>query len=767
MTTKTKTRSSSPMGIAKLLRQDAAAWIAGWVNPRTGHGDPDKDKSTGLMWGGGIPMPEPLLESLFAFNDLAHAIVVAKPEWALRHGWELALAAPTQTGAVAVDAQRVESQMRAELDGLGAHYRQLQAAIWAELYGGSLLLMGCDDGKKSDEPLDTKSLRRVQWIRPVPRSCVHVEKLDTDPSSGRLGEPVMYTVSEKSVSGAPQRWHHTRVIRYPGAHTPPEVRRMNKGWDLSVLDRVVSKLSLHDSMWDYTGTMMSDASQGVWKIQGLMRASVSGKYEEIEARFRIADRARSLFRALLLDADKESFEYVHRQFGGIDGLLAQSAIRTAAAAQIPVTVLFGQSPAGLNATGESDIRLWYDRVEQYQEDALRPAHERLLEVIFLSKEGPTAGVEPEGWKLTFRPVRKATPMEEMELRARQAQIDTAYIQTGVLASLEVGVSRFTPEGWSAETQIDVAARERAMRAAIAQLVEYAKGAVANSGALSTKTPAGNLAAPASTGPSQAPKLPASTTSATPAGAGDVPVDKAADAALNGAQIEALKSIIADVAAGLLPRNTGIALITAGFPIDPAKAEEIMGPVGTPSWKPSSPTDERVDNVRADGGRNGVMIAVKLPTDLASQLAIAGGEVATDLHVTLAYLGRRSELDQQLLEKLPTLVAGLAARWAPLSGTVGGLGRFNASNTSDGLDVLYASVDVPGLGLRRAELVDALAELGLPARTDHDFTPHVTLRYIAPGSPLPVHSIATRPLRVEQLDLVIGDEQKSFTLAGSR
>ena len=112
--------------------------------------------------------------------------------------------------------------------------------------------------------------------------------------------------------------------------------------------------------------------------------------------------------------------YVHRQFGGIADLLAQSAIRASATAQMPATILCGQSPAGQNATGENDIRRWYGRVEQYQEDVLRSRLERIVQVVLLSKRGPTNGVEPKDWRTTFRPVRKETPMEGAELRARQA-----------------------------------------------------------------------------------------------------------------------------------------------------------------------------------------------------------------------------------------------------------------------------------------------------------------------------------------------------------
>lgn len=477
---------SETKGILEQMRSDAVAWISGWMNPSTGQGDPGRDKRAGVVWGGGSFMDERLLESLFAYNDLSHVIVTALPEWGLRHGWDLTL-----EGSDAAQTQKVESAVRAALDDLSAHERELEAATWGQLYGGGLMLLGLDDGRDTSEPLDVTRLRGLRWVRVVPRRDARIVSTYADARVEGYGRPALYEVDEWPETGGPGErtmWHETRVIRYPGAPTPLEVRRQNKGWDLSVLDRVISKLSQHDSLWDYTSAMMSDGSQGIWKIKGLVSSIARGAKADVEARFQLADKSRSMFRSLLLDADGEDFSYVHRQFSGISDLLAQSAIRTAAAAQMPVTVLFGQSPAGLNATGESDIRLWYDRVESYQERVLRRRTERLVSLILRSKEGPTEGVEPEHWRVTYRPVRKATPMEEAELRARQAQIDTAYISAGVLASLEVAVSRFTSEGWSPETQIDVEARAAAMREAVQRVIEQARSAAATTSA--------QLAAPA-------------------------------------------------------------------------------------------------------------------------------------------------------------------------------------------------------------------------------------------------------------------------------
>ena len=55
--------------------------------------------------------------------------------------------------------------------------------------------------------------------------------------------------------------------------------------------------------------------------------------------------------------------------------------------------------------------------------------------------------------------------------------------------------------------------------------------------------------------------------------------KAADTALNGAQVQAAQGIVNQVATRQLPREAGVQMLIEFFNIDPAKAERIMGNVG--------------------------------------------------------------------------------------------------------------------------------------------------------------------------------------------
>ena len=434
------------------------AWTAfgGWVNSFTGRGDPSKDKSAANTWMPGVLMPWNVLQGLYVFNGLARAVCNALPEWSQRNGWELTL------DQDAVRSREIEEAIRNKLAELGAAEALLRADIWGQTYGGGLILIGADDGQSTSMPLREDRISTIRFLRVVPRYCADIATVYSRPELPKFGEPASYAIREQ-VPGFPtiaSEWHESRVIRFPGPHTDDETRTHNEGWDQSVLDIVVAAISKHDAVWDNVGAMVEDGSQGVWLVKNLAMAAATGMTDEINARLTLADKARSMFRALILDGENEDFKYVSRNFAGVSDLTAKSAERVATIAQIPATVLMGQSPSGLNSTGESDLELWYGRCWKHSESVVVNRVERLVRLLMLAKDGPTGGEEPKSWAVTMRHPRSLTPMQTAEMRARQAQIDATYIANKVLAPFEVAVNRFTAQGYSEVTQIDPAWRRK-------------------------------------------------------------------------------------------------------------------------------------------------------------------------------------------------------------------------------------------------------------------------------------------------------------------
>ena len=71
----------------------------------------------------------------------------------------------------------------------------------------------------------------------------------------------------------------------------------------------------------------------------------------------------SNWRLLMLDKGTEEYTKVATNFSGFEAIMEMMHKRLAAAADIPMTRFFGQSPAGMNATGESDMQNYAAMIE--------------------------------------------------------------------------------------------------------------------------------------------------------------------------------------------------------------------------------------------------------------------------------------------------------------------------------------------------------------------------------------------------------------------
>jgi len=245
----------------------------------------------------------------------------------------------------------------------------------------------------------------------------------------------------------------------PGIQTTRRERVRRNGWGMSVVERVLESVRDFRSGMQSASALLGDFSQAVLKIKGLADIYQSNDEELIRARMAGIEMGRSVLRAVLLDSDGEDFERKSTPLTGLPEVLDRLANQVASAASMPVTLLFGQAPAGLNATGASDVRGYYDAIASRRELTVKPAVERIVRIVMRSKSGPTDGVEPETWNVHFPPLWQSTALETAQERKTVAETDAIYIGQGVVTPEEVAVSRFGGDEYSAETVLDLDARE--------------------------------------------------------------------------------------------------------------------------------------------------------------------------------------------------------------------------------------------------------------------------------------------------------------------
>ena len=129
---------------------------------------------------------------------------------------------------------------------------------------------------------------------------------------------------------------------------------------------------------------------------------------------------------LLLLGDGESWARQNIDFAGLPEMVRTFLQVAAGAADIPVTRLLGQSPAGLSATGDSDTRNYYDMIAARQALDLRPRLDRLDALILRS-----AGLDPAGLTYRFRPLWQMSAADKAAVALQKAQATKIYAGLGL------------------------------------------------------------------------------------------------------------------------------------------------------------------------------------------------------------------------------------------------------------------------------------------------------------------------------------------------
>ena len=394
-----------------------------WLyNPFSGMGDPARDK-TAPSNNQYVELPrldDVTLSILYRDNGIARVLCRVPIETMLMNGIE------------------TEGDVKPPFD-LTLLTNELQEAMClARAYGGSLLVVGADDGRSADTPLDPSSVRNgVSWFEVVDRRSVQIQAYEdrqTEAGGQHYRKPLIYRVTSEDQSQTD--YHRSRVIRFNGAPSDALERRKGQGWDPSILQAMYVALMGFDSAHSGGRNMLAEASIAVFKMKNYLAALASRASTEILERARLINLSKSSTRSVFLDAEREEFTYANRSFAGVAELMDREAQYLSAVSRIPLSVLLGTSPAGLNATGASEIRGWYDLLRSIFTRDVLPVLRRVSQMGG-ARELPCF-VLPSLWQETSQE-------KEMTRKAR-AEADVAYIDANVYTPEEISATRGDQDG---------------------------------------------------------------------------------------------------------------------------------------------------------------------------------------------------------------------------------------------------------------------------------------------------------------------------------
>lgn len=490
----------------------------GWESALMGIGTPD-DAIASMKYSGFVNvLPDSVLEAMFMTEPFSERGVTAYPDIAFSEG-------VTYQGVADVDAAREfldETWRVPEVCTLGL--------IWGRLYGGAVTWIVTDrDVDQCMMPLDPGE--EVIALRNVERMHVVADSVILDPA----GCPVYWRVVPPE-GGRSALVHSSRLVFWKGDLTPQR-RRIQRGyWDMSVLQRAFDVLKREGLVSQSAMQLLKEASLGVLSIKDLWSAVTQGNLGTVRQRIRLFNATRAQSRAIVLDKDKEAFDRVNTTFAGVADIMDRGKQMVSMAFRIPVTILMGEAPAGLNATGDADTRAFLKNVASYQKRDVEPGLAKLCAALLNSKGSPCAA---EGLTISWPPLWEPTAKEAAEIYSTTAQADCALLDRDVITP-EQAKSRFKPEGYS--QQIDVSTDD------------------ADEGSDDVTDPADLL------GTSEGGTTPD----------GGTPVQATA---MNGAQVSSLVEVVQATAKKELPRDSAIEIIMLAFQVDRAKAEALIGSAG--------------------------------------------------------------------------------------------------------------------------------------------------------------------------------------------
>lgn len=307
-------------------------------------------------------------------------------------------------------------------------WSELTDAIrWGRLYGGCVAVL-LIDGQRLDTPLRLDTVTRGQFkgIVALDRWQVSPTLFDLVTEYGpNLGKPKFYDVTAAAKALAGERIHYSRAVRIDGLDLPYRQALAENGWGQSVLERLWDRVVAFDSTSEGAAQLVYKAHLRTLKIKGFRDiVALGGKaFEGLVKQLEMIRAYQSNEGLTLLD-DTDTFETHQYTFSGLDNLLLQFGQQLSGATGIPLVRLFGQSPAGLNSSGESDLRTYYDNVAQEQDQRLRPGLGVILELVHRSEFGKPL---PAGFGFEFVPLWQMTDEQKANvLEKTTIAICTAY-----------------------------------------------------------------------------------------------------------------------------------------------------------------------------------------------------------------------------------------------------------------------------------------------------------------------------------------------------
>lgn len=420
-------------GTQDKFRQD------GYTNMLNKYGT-SQDNSTAYEYTQEMITNDMELIRLYEGNGLFAKIIDRPSQEAVKHGLD-----------IDYGDEDISEYVDERLDDLDFEDKFATAEKWARLYGGSIIVMLVDDGRLLEEPLDWDNVRSIEELRVFERAIVQPDYtslynfrfFDSMDSDKPFGEPEYYQVF--SIYGYFTA-HRSRCLVFRNGRLPEQTTNaIYRYWGIP--EYVKIKRALRECITSHEdGVKLLERSvQAIYKMKNLANMlSTSDGEDKVLQRLQVIDMARGILNSIAIDTDGEDYDFKTLQMSGVKDVIDATCNMLSAVTEIPQTILFGRSPAGMNSTGDSDMENFYNMVENIQKQNMKKNARTVIDLVL--RQGRLEGKIPEvpKYKVKFAALWSMSDTElagvkqtEAATEYTKAQTAQLYIDSGVIDPSEV------------------------------------------------------------------------------------------------------------------------------------------------------------------------------------------------------------------------------------------------------------------------------------------------------------------------------------------
>lgn len=365
-----------------------------------------------------------LLTSLYRTSWIVQRVCNVIPEDALA---DLTIEAP---GLETKELHQLQEEIRS------THLREsiLEGLRWGRLYGGAaaiIMVSGQEEDLSLPIDINNISIGAFRGLYIVDRwSGIYpgLDLVDNDRDPD-FGLPEYYEVRDEN-GGGTYRVHHSRVLRFCGTKMPYWEQVAEQYWGTSSIESMYDELIKRDNVAHNIANLTFKACLSVLQVENLDQMFATSSTVHQRRMYSMLSAINTLENSLgiRLVNKGDDIQQLQYSFSGLPEVMDSAMMDMAGATSIPVTRLFGRSPAGMNSTGESDEKMYRQTLEQERSIHITPVLEKLIPIVCRS----AIGYFPAGCQFKYPSLIEMSPEQKAQIIDQRSQAMERLFQAGLL-----------------------------------------------------------------------------------------------------------------------------------------------------------------------------------------------------------------------------------------------------------------------------------------------------------------------------------------------